>query len=99
MTLEGQRGFCVPTTKSTFGKLIKRLYFLIHGIIPFSMFVPYISFYIFQRAYSMTMGIVNGRGREESFLIPINNFMECKRLCTYWNKVGKHKDLVEFIKP
>ena len=38
----------------------------------------------------MTMGMVRGRGIEESFLIPINNFTECKRLCTYWNEVGKN---------
>ena len=36
------------------------------------------------------MRIAKERGGEEKFLIPINNFTECKSLCTYWNKVGKN---------
>ena len=36
----------------------------------------------------MTMRIIMRRGGEESFLVPIDNFVKCQSLCTYWNKVS-----------
>ena len=34
------------------------------------------------------MRVIMRRGGEESFLVPINNFTECRSVCTYWNKVS-----------
>ena len=36
----------------------------------------------------MTMRIIMRRGGEESFLVPIDNFVKCQSLCTYWNQVS-----------
>ena len=102
MILEGRKGFCVHIIKSTFGKLPNKRYVfksIVSLFIIFSCGYDFQFLIFFRLGHSMTMRIAKERGGEESFLIPINNFTECKSLCTYWNKVGKkYNYLVESIK-